>query len=201
MTGAAFLCECGINLLRGLFTAAGEAFFPACEAAFGLGGSGWRFAFAGEGPDCGGRFPVYGPLGDQHPLVRFAGEFVVDRVGDVPDDVAETADACLEFFCLSGDFHEGVVGIFEVVPGPAEHFLEFFGRGDVGLPEDVIEGFRGDGVVPAAEGDAAYQLGDVPELDEVFRGRDKIPGRQVFLCYLGRGLWFRVGICGSGTEA
>ena len=113
---------------------AGEAVSPACEAAFGLGGSCRRFAFAGEGPDCGGRFPVYGPLGDQHPLVRLAGEFVVDRVGDVPDDVAEAADAGLEFFRLSGDFHKGVVGIFEVVPGPAEHFLEFFGRGDVGLP-------------------------------------------------------------------
>ena len=187
--------------LRGFFAAAGEAFFPACEAAFGLGGSCRRFAFAGEGPDCGGRFPVYGPLGDQHPLVRFAGEFVVDRVGDVPDDVAETADACLEFFCLSGDFHKGVVGIFEVVPGPAEHFLEFFSGGDVGLPEDVIEGFRGDGVVPAAEGDAPHQFGDVPEFDEVFRRRDKVPGRQIFRCLRGCGFWLRGRIYGSGAEA
>ena len=39
LTGAVFLCECGINLLRGLFAVAGEAVSPACEAAFGLGGS------------------------------------------------------------------------------------------------------------------------------------------------------------------
>lgn len=140
----------------------------------GPGGFHRWFAFAGEGPDHGRRFPVYCLPGNKYPLVCLAGKFVVNRVGDVPDDVAKATDTCPEFFRLFCDFHEGVVGIFKVVLGPAEHFLEFFRRGDVGIPEDVVEDFRGDGVVPAAEGDAAYQFGDVPEFDEVFRCRDKV---------------------------
>lgn len=66
-------------------------------------------------PDRCRGFPDHGFLGDDDTPVFLPGEFVEDRVGDVPDDVAQPPDACLELFRPSGNFHKGVVGVFQLI--------------------------------------------------------------------------------------